>query len=223
MFNYLSYSLLIVLTLFSSNTISAVERVETSILNSTSPQANVLLKSKPRYFKQGIPLATVGVIPYTLKDGEVWILLGRETEDKTWSDFGGKVDKKDESLAAALKREYIEETAGIGVLTDDNLYANDTFYFYIHKQGKRQVLYAFCLLPYQPETNFLKAVNKANTEETKEKDQFKWFSLEDVLSFQVKDLEGYPLRKFFRQDVVNSSEFIKIIERLKEKALKKAA
>ncbi|MCP5322658.1 MAG: NUDIX hydrolase [Candidatus Paracaedibacteraceae bacterium] len=215
------------LILLSPKTVFAaapeIKEVETSILNPTDSQANTLLKSKPTYFKEDAPLATVGVVPYTLKDGEVWILLGRETEDKTWSDFGGKVNKEDESFAAALKREYIEETAGAGVLTDEQLKANHTFYFYIHKPGKRQILYVFCLVAYQPESSFLEAVNKANTEETKEKDQFKWFSLEDFLSFQIKDLEGYPLRKFFRQDVVNSSEFTQIIQRLKEKKLRKAA
>lgn len=226
MFRYFN---LIVLILFLSEIVfSPVPAnknsvVEASVLSSNQPKLITLLKSKPLYIKNGMPLATVGVIPYALKDGKVWILLGREAENKTWSDFGGKVNNKDGSFAAALKREYIEETAGIGILTDEDLKALDTFYFYIHKQGNRQILYALCLVAYQPATNFLDAVNKSDTEETKEKDQFKWFSLEDFLSFQVKDLDGYPLRSFFRKDVVNSPEFTQIIQLLKESKLEKAA
>lgn len=54
---------------------------------------------------------SAGILPYTIYNNKIYFLLGEETHDKTWSDFGGHEKKRDKkcSLKTAF-REFIEET-----------------------------------------------------------------------------------------------------------------
>lgn len=182
------------------------------------PSGFDLLKRSPKYFKEHIPLATVGVIPYTVKDGEVFILLGRETKDQTWSDFGGKVNTSDTTFAAALIRELYEETAGMIHLSDEQLHDPHTLLLYIHKPGKREIVYAFCRVDYRPGSEFLSAVRTATEESHKEKDQFRWLSLTEFEHCKTEDSAEYPLRSYFRDDLIRSTYFSTVIKKLREEA-----
>lgn len=56
---------------------------------------------------------SAGVLPFTIKNGTVYFLLGRDRSDGAFSDFGGKaecVDDNDPKRTAV--REFYEETAG---------------------------------------------------------------------------------------------------------------
>jgi predicted NUDIX family NTP pyrophosphohydrolase len=56
---------------------------------------------------------SAGVLPFTIKNGTVYFLLGRDRADGAFSDFGGKaecVDEDDPKRTAV--REFYEETAG---------------------------------------------------------------------------------------------------------------
>lgn len=55
-----------------------------------------------------------GILPYTLYDGEVYFLLGKDARDNCWSDFGGKCEPEDECrpITTAI-REMYEETCGV--------------------------------------------------------------------------------------------------------------
>lgn len=51
-----------------------------------------------------------GILPFTFIDDEVYLLIGRESYDKSYSDFGGKCDKNDQSVLHTAYREFKEET-----------------------------------------------------------------------------------------------------------------
>ena len=55
---------------------------------------------------------SAGILPFTIINNEIYILLGRETYDKTYSDFGGKYDSKgnDISILHTAFREFTEES-----------------------------------------------------------------------------------------------------------------
>ena len=38
-----------------------------------------------------------GILPYTFVNNEVYVLLGKDINSNTWSDFGGKSEVKDEN------------------------------------------------------------------------------------------------------------------------------
>lgn len=51
-----------------------------------------------------------GILPFTIIDDEIYLLLGRESYDKSYSDFGGKSDRADTSVLHTAFREFKEET-----------------------------------------------------------------------------------------------------------------
>lgn len=59
---------------------------------------------------------------------------------------------------------------------------------------------------------FSKSIKAAH----QEKDQFKWFWLDGFTSYLRGDIDDYPLRSFFRQDLLNSSEFESVVKLLQE-------
>lgn len=57
---------------------------------------------------------SAGMLIYTVRNNEIYLLLGRDAKYKTWSDFGGKneyIDDNDSRKTAC--RECFEETCGV--------------------------------------------------------------------------------------------------------------
>ena len=55
---------------------------------------------------------SAGILPYTIYKGTIYLLLGRDSDNK-WSDFGGRVEPKDRSdYETTASREFFEETLG---------------------------------------------------------------------------------------------------------------
>ena len=53
---------------------------------------------------------SAGILPYTIIDSKVYIMLGRESYDQSYSDFGGKYDRSDETVMDTAYREFVEES-----------------------------------------------------------------------------------------------------------------
>jgi hypothetical protein len=56
---------------------------------------------------------SAGILVFTIRNGEVYLLLGRDRSDNSFSDFGGRqedIDGNDPKVTAA--REFFEESAG---------------------------------------------------------------------------------------------------------------
>jgi 8-oxo-dGTP pyrophosphatase MutT (NUDIX family) len=54
-----------------------------------------------------------GILPYTIHYGQIFMLLGKDVRDGSWSDFGGKSEAVDSKPLDTACREFYEETCGI--------------------------------------------------------------------------------------------------------------
>lgn len=201
----------ILLTIYSPQYGAAeVGRQEEQVWVATQIKAKELLSRRPIYIKEDRPQATIGVIPYAIFEGEIWVLLGRETKDNAWCDFGGKFEPKDASFEAGIVREFKEETAEVYSL--DKIPTEGALILYIDKQNKREIIYAVCRVEYVPEHVLLAARGASLERESKDKDRFQWFSLHNFIKLCTTSDPVFPLRKFFQQDFVHSSKFKEIID-----------
>lgn len=57
---------------------------------------------------------SAGILPFSIdEDGRVYFLLGKDTKDNTWSDFGGRCEFSDNGIHLnTATREFYEETIG---------------------------------------------------------------------------------------------------------------
>lgn len=53
-----------------------------------------------------------GIMPFAVHGGEVLFLVGKDSQDGLWSDFGGKAELSDKSELETAQREFNEETCG---------------------------------------------------------------------------------------------------------------
>ena len=66
---------------------------------------------------------SAGILPYSIHNGVVYYLLGRDTREDCWSDFGGKCEAKDgNNTTITACREFYEETAGSVLSYEHSLY-----------------------------------------------------------------------------------------------------
>lgn len=52
------------------------------------------------------------MLPFAVREGRLWLLLGQEADGSGWSPFGGKREA-DESVECTAVREAVEETLGV--------------------------------------------------------------------------------------------------------------
>jgi len=177
--------------------------------------------------------ATVGVIPYYLKDNQVYILLGRERIDGgkkeksgKFSDFGGSVELDGTSLAHNAIRELKEETMGKIALNERDLYEKGNILYKVSSKN-RDIIYIFYPMSeqeYEMTRNLTSlwpalCANKKGSEDC-EKDQFTWFNVQDIASQskKVRDIDGNSnivhLREFFVQDCLEHTDFSKMLARI---------
>lgn len=65
------------------------------------------------HFKHDNGKYSAGIMPYTIVNGTIYLLLGKDKYERSWADFGGKVEKSDDNeIAATAAREFDEETLG---------------------------------------------------------------------------------------------------------------
>jgi len=79
-----------------------------------------------------------GIIPYFIKDGKKYILLLRNDSSGEYEDFGGKVEKIDETIFHTAQRECKEESENILELkvdekTEHHLTVNSTYLVFFLK------------------------------------------------------------------------------------------
>lgn len=137
--------------------------------------------------------ATVGIIPYYVIKGKVYIFLGQELPggkreaSGTFSDFGGSVTPDGKTILQHALREFREETMGQMHLREADVLKNGFLLFKKNKQG-RGIYYIFIKLSekqYKKTLKFhtakvrLKASGVPNS--YLEKETFLWVSLNDLL------------------------------------------
>lgn len=175
---------------------------------------------------------TVGIIPYYLKDNQVYILLGRERIDGgkeksgKFSDFGGSVELNGTNLAHNAIRELKEETMGQIALNERDLYESGRI-LYKASSKNRDIIYIFYPMSEQEykKTRRLNSLWPALCSHKKdsvdcEKDQFTWFNVQNITNKknQVRDIDGNSnlvyFRDFFVQDCLEHPDFPKMVEHI---------
>ena len=64
---------------------------------------------------------SAGILPYSIHNGTVHFLLGKDTREDCWADFGGKAETSDQNnIHMTACREFYEETCG-SILSYDNI------------------------------------------------------------------------------------------------------
>ncbi len=177
-------------------------------------QRSEILNLKPHSFKEdGRPRATVGVILYSYdRNGEGYILLARERiDDKDqksagkYSEFGGSIELnsklESETFLEASLRELKEESAGTYKLTK-NEFLKNTFSSCYQNTKKREVVISIGNAPlYISSHDLSKARNNSKEANAKDKDEFRWLSINDLLNIK---------------DFIATKHKIKTIDNLKE-------
>ena len=170
---------------------------------------------------------SAGILPYTIRDGVIYYLLGRDWRDEGWSDFGGKVEEKDVTISDTAMREFYEETMG-SVLSRDQLEHK-----FIGQQNKKQIKsvtlngspYYMYFVEVEDDNygkyfektyNFMRWV-RFNDSKYLEKCEISWFESNELNDTPLK------LRNIFKRTLTRCNSYIKEIEKeiLKENALKR--
>lgn len=109
---------------------------------------------------------SAGILPYTIMNNTIYFLLGKDKYEKSWADFGGKVERVDNNvIAATASREFHEETLGVVVHKDYmfellNLHESDNVIQSKTLNGSPYYMYVV-QIPYckSYRTHFIKAVD----------------------------------------------------------------
>lgn len=170
---------------------------------------------------------SAGILPYTIRNNEIYYLLGRDWRDEGWSDFGGKVEDRDKNnTIKTAMREFYEETMG-SVLSYTELVPK----FNQHTRHVTSITlngspYHMYILPIDDNDysiffdkiyNFI-VHSKINDTKYIEKNEICWLS-SSKMKLNTKE---YKLRNIFKKTLNRCNESLRSIENdiLKEHALK---
>lgn len=171
--------------------------------------------------------ASVGTLLYWKKNGNLYMLIGKENNNKkgggTWCELGGSV-KKNESFLAAVIRETSEESGGTYLLNSDYIIKHGITHHTIKPNG-REELYIILEAPaYYTGKQILEKINKQTKNSYKEKVELIWVLAKDLFLCNqnrcvLQDIKGHrhngiKLRNFFQEILkdLNFKEKIKIIQ-----------
>jgi len=170
---------------------------------------------------------SAGILPYTIRDKTLYYLLGRDWRDEGWSDFGGKVEDKDNNnvLNTAI-REFYEETMG-SVLSETELVSkmnnNIKFIKSTTLNGSPYFMYFVYVNDEDYNKYFEKIYNffiymNVNDQRYIEKCEIRWVCSSDIFTFNKK----LKMRNIFKRTLNKHQVDIQNIEKeiLKEYALK---
>lgn len=159
------------------------------------------MDSKPNY--------SAGILPYAKYKNKVYFLIGKDRNDNTWSDFGGRSEMNDgNSFVNTASREFYEETIGSVVdieVIRKRLSSNENNYIKIESNtlnGSRYVM----LITQIPYKNYKVIFNKTYSfikyykinKKYLEKVDMKWVSLETLLDCIDDNNDQCILRNVFR-------------------------
>ena len=168
---------------------------------------------------------SAGILPYTIRNNEIYYLLGRDWRDEGWSDFGGKSEENDtnDTIKTAM-REFYEETMGSVLCKNELEYDAIKKLAYIRSvtlNGSPYFMYFLFVKDMNYPDFFHKIydfLNQTNISHDKylEKCEISWVSSYDMRNAKVK------LRNIFRRTISRSTEALHGIEKedLREYALK---
>lgn len=159
---------------------------------------------------------SAGILPYTYYKGNIYFLLGRDSDNK-WSDFGGRVEPKDKGdYELTASREFFEETLGSIYDYDYVKKIIKKCPKIISKTGSGHCYYMYLLkLNYTDITrtkflstkNFLKNIITNIDKKYIEKNDIRWVSIETI-EHSIEGKSWISLRNVFSSTYKNFKDTI---------------
>ena len=162
---------------------------------------------------------SAGILPYTIYKGNIYFLLGRDSDNK-WSDFGGRVEPKDRGdYETTAAREFFEETLGS---VYDYDYAKKIIKKcpkIISKTGSGHYYYMYLLkiqytdlvrTKFLSTKNFISNVITTIDKKYIEKNDIRWVSIETI-EHSIEGKSLISLRNVFSNTFKNYKKDIDII------------
>ena len=168
---------------------------------------------------------SAGILPYTIRNKQIYYLLGRDWRDEGWSDFGGKSEENDmnDTLKTAM-REFYEETMGSVLCKHELQYDAMKNLAYIRSVTLNGSPY-FMYFLFIKDSNYPDCFHKIHDfldkthapDKYLEKCEVCWVSSSDMKDGKVK------LRNIYRRTISRCTEALHGIEKeaLREYALKR--
>lgn len=163
---------------------------------------------------------SAGILPYTIMNNTIYFLLGKDKYEKSWADFGGKMERMDNNVKiATASREFHEETLGVVVNREYmllllNTYPPENIIQSKTLNGSPYYMYVI-QIPYCKtyRTHFIKAVdslcfvtnNNQKIYKNIEKCDLRWTSINTIKACLN---EGNNLN--YRSDAINDGRIIKL-------------
>ena len=154
--------------------------------------------------------SSAGILPFAVVDDKIYLLLGCESTDGTWSDFGGKMETEDgHNPQRTACREFMEETLGVVTnFSEINLYIqNSPCLQGCTYSGQKYYMYVV-RIQWSPHhsTYFAKAhqlMGRIQPTQRKllEKRCIRWFSYADILR---ADRSSVRLRSVFNDSLLSN-------------------
>lgn len=196
----------------------------TEVHNSAFRLKNDFLKNRRRLDsdnrKNYREIYSAGILPFSVKGGTVYFLLGKDLENK-WSDFGGRSEVQDKGRwDVTATREFYEESIGVVMDISSMLSRLQHRKNYIKVKGKTlsgSPYYMYVVkIPYKEtykETfdNTLGFIRYSNAFDKKylEKIDLQWVSLETIYaSLEDESDLNFPLRRVFKKTLGDHLETI---------------
>lgn len=140
-----------------------------------------------------------GVLPICWINDEMYILVGLDVRDSTWSDFAGKYEKKDKDVKWTASREFFEET--YGCLFDARTMRNRLDHS-IEIQGRTQNHHPFyCYIVEVPFLSHLRHAFRNQLTFMKQRNVHRMYlEKSDIMYVSLSTLyEQIPLRSVFQE------------------------
>lgn len=153
---------------------------------------------------QDTPYAA-GVLPWACLKGRVIFLVGRDAQDGTWSDFGGKHEARDRSELETAQREFYEETCGTVMdlrALKTRMNCPQTFRMLVSTTQSKHPYFMYLLeIPFDASlrTAFRKTVAYLRFAKVArgmvEKTDVQWVTLEQLRRMDLRSIFGQTLRR----------------------------
>jgi hypothetical protein len=139
---------------------------------------------------------SAGILPYALVDNDMYLLIGKDIRDNTWSDFGGKSEEEDGNLPLNTAiREFYEESCGVVMDIKSIRNRMSTPHNYILLQSHTQNGYPYYMYMVEvPYSNMYRSIfrkllyfmkYKKIYKKHMEKTDIQWISLKSLLGKRV--------------------------------------
>ena len=147
-----------------------------------------------------------GILLYTIKNNNIYFLLGKDSKWRQWSDFGGKNDDIDNTKEDTAVREFYEESMGViydfiqvkeKILKCDFIktlsFKNHDYFMYIMKVDYND--------EYIQKFKTMIHFNLNIPRKFKEKTELRWFSLENII------YNAYDMRSVFHKTIIKHKSY----------------